>query len=246
VILPVITWQGQNQVDDNGNGFADTLGRREPVNVARPFAFGRPPRDFGSAAAILRLLDQRGMRYDLTTDLALARAHGPVVAGHTGILFPGSERWLTPTVAAIARTFVQGGGRVASFGVDAFRRDVQLQGARLENPTRARPADVFGEATSQLKIPGAPLVVSTDRVGLFGGTDGFVGLFTDFEQETAAPRGAQLLATAGRDPRRPAFVAYALGRGTVVRAGTPQWATSIPTDPEVAAVTERTWALLSR
>jgi hypothetical protein len=245
VVLPAITWQGQNQVDENGNGFADTLGRREAVSAGRPFAGGRPPEGFASVAALLRLLDLRGFRYDLTTDLALARGRGPVVAGHTGVLFPGSERWLTPTVSAIVRTFVQGGGRVASFGADSFRREVQLQGPRLAGPTPARPVSSLGEGTSALRIPAAPLVVSTDKLGLFSGTDGFVGLFTDFEQETSLARGAKLLATAGRDPRKPAFAAYSLGRGTVVRVGAPGWNAAIGSDPEVTAVTERIWALLS-
>ena len=143
------------------------------------------------------------------------------------------------------RSFVQGGGRVASFGFDAFRRDVRLSGLRLTSPTVPRAVNAFGEATATIRIPAAPLVVSTDRVGLFGGTDGFVGLFTDFEQQTSLARGAKLLATAGRDPHRPAFVAYSLGRGTVLRVGTPEWAGAIANDPEVAAVTERIWTLLS-
>src|SRR5204863_8362273 len=141
--------------------------------------------------------------------------------------------------------FVQGGGRGASFGADAFRRDVQLSGARLTAPSPAHAVNAFGEGTSQLRIPAAPLVVSRDLAGLFAGTDGFVGLFTDFEQQTSLARGARLLAAAGRDPHKPAFVAYSLGRGTVVRVGTPAWNSSIDSDPQVARVTERIWALLS-
>ncbi|MFL5884070.1 MAG: N,N-dimethylformamidase beta subunit family domain-containing protein [Thermoleophilaceae bacterium] len=246
VVLPAITWQGQNQVDENGNGFPDTLDGGEPVTVTRPFAFGRTPPGFAQTAALVRFLDSHGYRYDLTTDVALARGHGPVVAGHTGVLFPGSERWLTPTADAIVRAFVQGGGRVASFGTDAFRREVRLTGAKLAGPTPPRPINALGEGTGALRIPPAPLVVSTDRLGLFGGTDGFVGLFTDFEQETSLPRGARLLAGAGRDPKKPAFVAYSLGRGTVIRVGTPAWTSSIDSDAQVARVTQRIWALLSR
>jgi hypothetical protein len=246
VVLPAITWQGQNQVDENGNGFADTLGHGEPVTLARPFAFGQPPPGFAPVAALLRYLDSQRVRYDLTTDLALARGHGPVVAGHTGVLLAGSERWLPPSVAATVRGFVQGGGRVASFGPDSLRRDVRLTATRLVQPSRARPVDALGEGTAALKIPAAPLVVSRDTVGLFAGTNGFVGLFTDFEQETSPPRGARLLAVAGRDPRKPAFVAYSLGRGTVVRVGAPAWSTSIESDAQVARVTQRIWALLSR
>jgi hypothetical protein len=87
--------------------------------------------------------------------------------------------------------------------------------------------------------------VTGDTLGLFSGTDGFVGLFTSLEQEGSLPRGTRVLAAAGRDPHRPAFVAYALGKGTVVRAGTSQWDRSLG-DPQVAAVTQRIWALLSQ
>ena len=121
-----------------------------------------------------------------------------------------------------------------------------LSKALPNRPSRpAHAVNAFGEATGQLRIPAAPLVVSRDRAGLFTGTDGFVGLFTDFEQQTSLARGAKLLAAAGRDPRKPAFVAYSLGRGTVVRAGVPAWSSSIDSDPQVAGVTERIWALLS-
>jgi hypothetical protein len=93
----------------------------------------------------------------------------------------------------------------------------------------------------------APLVVNPgDALGLFAGTDGFIGLFTRFEQSRDRVSGANLEASAGRDPNHPAFVAYKLGRGLVFRTGTPQWSASLSTDPEVARVTTNLWSLLSR
>jgi hypothetical protein len=89
-------------------------------------------------------------------------------------------------------------------------------------------------------------VVNADSLSLFAGTDGFVGLFERFEQSQGRVAGAHLLAAAGRDPRRPAFVAYRLGSGLVVRAGTPQWASALQSDTEVARVTRNLWSLLSR
>jgi hypothetical protein len=55
-----------------------------------------------------------------------------------------------------------------------------------------------------------------------------------------------VLTAAGRHPDHPAFVAYRLGKGLVVRAGTPQWARATGDDSQVAAVTRSTWDLLSR
>ena len=135
---------------------------------------------------------------------------------------------------------------MASFGADAFRRNVRLTPAALVDPSPARDANVFGEQVAPAASAAAPLVVDSDALGLFAGSDGFVGLFTRFEQQQALGGGARVLTAAGRDPRRPAFVAYRLGQGTVVRVGTPQWARAVTTDAEVAATTRAIWDLLSR
>ena len=61
--------------------------------------------------------------------------------------------------------------------------------------------------------------------------------------------GARLEAAAGRDPGEPAFVAYRLGRGVVVRVGTPQWNRELEErrlDLEVPRVTRSIWRLLRR
>ena len=76
----------------------------------------------------------------------------------------------------------------------------------------------------------------------------FVGDFTVFEETSGLAPGARLLVNAGRQAGRPAFVAYGLGGGIVVRTGTPQWASRLPAselDVEVPRVTKRIWAQLS-
>ena len=100
-------------------------------------------------------------------------------------------------------------------------------------------------ASPELGRP-APLVASSDRIGLFGGTNGVVGSFIETEPSRSLPHGARSLAAAGREGRGPALVAYRLGRGMVIRIGTPGWARLLDSSPEVAAVTERAWALISR
>ena len=57
-----------------------------------------------------------------------------------------------------------------------------------------------------------------------------------------------MIATAGRDPSQPAFVAYGLGGGVVVRSGTPQWAGQLnesALSDEVPTVTKRLWRVLA-
>src|SRR4051794_11453900 len=95
VVLPAMAWQGANPVDDDADGFPDTLDGSSSVGIARPLAFGRLPAALGrETSPLMQLLGSEGARYDLTTDLALARGHGPPLAGHSGVLFAGSERWL--------------------------------------------------------------------------------------------------------------------------------------------------------
>ena len=79
--------------------------------------------------------------------------------------------------------------------------------------------------------------------------DGFFGEFEVFERSVSLPPDARLLTAAGREEGEPAFVGYRLGKGVVIRPGTPQWARELEEDQlseEVPAVTERTWSLLSR
>jgi hypothetical protein len=251
VVLPAITWQGRNPVDSNRDGFADSLDAGENVPLARPFARGRPPAAIAAESLpLVRFLDRIRANYDLTTDVDLIRGGGlsaDGLGGYRGIMFAGSERWLTEEVDLALRRFVQGGGKVASFGTDAFRRRVDYAQGVLASPSRPEEINVFGERTSVFPSPAAPMVVTTDRIGLFADTDGFVGSFTGFERSDELISGARLVAGAGRpDDGKPDLVAYRLGKGLVVRAGSDEWAGALTSSSEVAAVTRRIWTLLSR
>jgi hypothetical protein len=248
VVLPSITWQGLNPVDDDADGFPDTLDDARSIPLSRALAGGRLPPGFNSEIApLLRFLAANRLPFDLTTDVALASGHGPGFGGHRGVVFAGSERWFTEALDRRLRAYVDSGGRVASFGTDAFRRTVALTASALSDPSPPQEANVLGEQTGPVASAAAPLVVNPgDTLGLFSGTDGFVGLFTRFEQSRRRVGGAQVVASAGRDPDHPAFVAYKLGNGLVVRTGTPQWSRMLATDTEVASVTKSLWSLLSR
>jgi hypothetical protein len=248
VVLPAITWQGLNPVDDDGDGFPDTLDDSSVVPVARPLASDRLPAGFVTEIEpLLRFLATRHLPYDLTTDLALARGSGPQLDHRKGVVLAGSERWFTEPLDARLRRYVEQGGRVASFGTDSLRRTVALAPTQLSGPSAAQATNALGEQTAPASSAAAPLVVNPgDSLGLFAGTDGFVGLFTRFEQSRRRVSGANVESSAGRDPQHPAFVAYQLGRGLVVRVGTPQWSASLSNDSEVARVTTNLWSLLSR
>jgi hypothetical protein len=248
VVLPAITWQGLNPVDDDADGFPDTLDDASAVPLSRPFASGLLPAGFNAEVKpLLRFLATSHLAYDLTTDVALAGGTGPQLDHRPGVVFAGSERWFTEPLDARLRRYVESGGRVASFGSDWLRRTVALTPTQLSGPSPAQDTNALGEQTAPISSAAAPLVVNPgDALGLFAGTDGFVGLFTHFEQSRRRVSGANLEASAGRDPAHPAFVAYQLGRGLVVRVGTPEWSRSLSSDTEVARVTTNLWSLLSR
>jgi hypothetical protein len=106
--------------------------------------------------------------------------------------------------------------------------------------------NALDEETAPLHLEQAPMVVSQDELGLFAGTDGLVGLFSDFEQSQRLTGGARIASAAGRDRQHPDFVAYRLGNGIVVRVGSPAWTASLAGNPELTDVTRRIWSLLSR
>jgi hypothetical protein len=251
VVLPAMTWQGQNPVESNRDGWPDTLDAGDDVPLVRGFLHGRPPRSvLTDSVATLEFLTRIRANYDLTTDVAVAAGKTPGIAGHNGVLFAGSERWLTPMLNLQLRRFVAGGGTVASFGEDALRRGVDLQHGMLVDPTQRQRTDLFGERATTFTSPDAPLVISQDKLGLFSGSDGFIGSFTRFERSNGLDPKAALLTAGGRaeatGESKPDFVAYTLGKGLVIRVGTDQWPTALSESPEVANATRRMWTLLSR
>jgi hypothetical protein len=249
VVLPAISWQGLNAVDDDFDGFADSFPKARSLRLDRPFERGGlPARLGGEVAPLLRYLDRERLAYDLTTDLSLARGEGPALGNAPGVAFAGSALWLPEPLLRRLRDEVADGLRVASFGADAFRRSVRVRDDRLVDPTALR-VNAFGEQTAPLRTSSAPLTVFEDGLGLFEGLDSFVGDFTEFEQSRRLPTGARPIARAGRDPNQPAFVAYGLGGGIVIRSGTRQWARQLEESAlsvEVPAVTKRIWRLLAQ
>jgi hypothetical protein len=249
VVLPALTWQGLNRVDDDGNGFADRLPFSRSVHVDRPFRGGALPPRFGAEVSpLLRWLDREKLPYDLTTDLALARHEGPALGNAPGVAFAGSELWLPDELLTRLRDYVADGGRLATFGAESFRRAVTLKGTEMSNPTRPRREDALGERTKLVRTSAAPLTVFSDSLRLFEGVSGFVGNFTVFETTTGLPDSARRMTEAGRDPGQPAFVAFGLGGGMVIRTGTPQWARQLNESAlsiELPQVTKRIWKLLS-
>ncbi len=252
VVLPAISWQGVNPFDSDLDGFADTLEDGGSIPAERPYADGRLPAGLvRQSAPLLSFLDRARLAYDLTTDLSLARAEGPALGNAPGIAVGGSAIWLPRRLRdRLLGEVTEEGKAVAVFGGESLRRSVALTGDRLRFPSPPRPDDLFGERVRPERVdPPAPLSVEQDRLRLFASVDSLFGEFSLIARSVSLPDDARLLSAAGRDPGQPAFVGYRLGKGTVIRVGSPQWTRQLDEralDVEVPRITKRIWQLLGR
>jgi hypothetical protein len=252
VVLPVTTWQGLNPVDDDGDGRPDTLSAGLPVRLGRAYVGdGLPAQLAQHEALLLAQLDRKRHRYDLTTDVALARKQGPTLAGHRGVILAGDATWLDAGVARSLRAYVRGGGKLLSVGTQSLRRTVELTPhGRAVHPTLATPRDLFGARLRPIEHPRAPvtLVNAVDHVQLFAGTEGQFSGIRAYEQTVDVRGGSAAVAAAAatQDGRRDVIVASRLGTGLVIRPGLPDFSAALRSDSELARFLERVWKLLGQ
>jgi flagellar hook assembly protein FlgD len=266
VVVPAITWLGTDKVDDSPfDGLPNTLSDGGTVRWPRAFAGtdGLPSGFADQVAPLLVFLDRHRIRYDLTSDLDLDLTRNPRASDRKGVLFAGSERWITRTLSRRLRNYVTDGGRLALFGADTMRRGVRLRvresddSGTLLRATQPTSSDPFGARLGKLRTTSAPATLSQmDDNTDYGLMEGALDLTGFTQLEESAPvtgKGAKLLtgvgqpltpeeeaaATAsGKDPRelRPALTAVQLGKGTVIRVGLPEWSQRLD-DPSVSQVT---------
>ena len=245
LVVPAASWQAANPYDGDGDGLPDTLDRGGPAALDRPFAGSGLPAGFSrQESPLLAFLDQEGLRYDITTDVALASGRPPNLQDHRGAALAGVPRWLPGDLGSRLSTWVNGGGRVLALGTDALRRTAQLTGNQLSRPSGPASVDALGDRQAPLASVGQLLVFTGDRLGLFTGTDGLLTGFGSGERSEGL--GSRVQSAAGPQEGQPVVVAYSLGQGLVIRAGLPDWSTRLGNDDNVNAVTRRAWALLSR
>ncbi len=250
VVLPALTWQGQNPVDDDGDGIPNTLDTGGPIRLARPLANGLPP-GFGDEAAFLAYLDRAHLPYDLTTDVALANGSAPVLGGHKAVVLAGTERWLPGSLSAVLRAYVLNGGNVLSLGIDSLRRTVTLSSDHALAPTAPAATDIFGARIGAVVPRGGSLIlVLHDALGIFTTTSqAFPGYnsfqpFAPPDQSASAPSSA-----AGTSSSTVSIVGFKVGRGTVVEIGLPGFGASLaPAVHNVDAqeLVRQLWSVLGR
>jgi hypothetical protein len=252
VVLPTLTWQGENPVDDNDDGIPDTLENGGAVNLLRPLANGLPA-GFGDEAAFLAYLDRSHLAYDLTTDFALIAGSGPPMTRSRAVVLAGSERWVPTSFGASLRSFVQRGGRVLSLGIDSLHRGVTVRvtgaSATALHPTGPTANDVFGARPGALQTHNRDFIlVIKDRLGIFSTTSAAFPGFSAFQpfESVAAPAGP-IASAAGTSNTTAAIIGFPRGRGIVIEIGLPGFGTSlVHGDTDTQELTRRLWTVLSR
>lgn len=111
VVLPALTWQGLNPVDDvgsspyDGDGLPNTLTAGVPVGLTNRVLANGLPAGLGDIEGLLAFLAKEKMPYDLTTDLGLAEGVGPELNSYRGVVLAGDEMWLpSPSPPSCAST----------------------------------------------------------------------------------------------------------------------------------------------
>jgi hypothetical protein len=250
VVLPALTWQGRNPVDDDGDGMPNTLdgaGRDATAGLQRPYAHGMPATVATQEGALLRFLDDNLLRYDLTTDAALALGEGPALDDYAGVVLAGDSRWITPQLRRDLRRRVQEGGRVWSLGTDALRRTVRLRDGLMTQPSAAAPTDALGARPAQPletapEDDSATLTTYLDDGALFAGTSGQFPGWTSWETLASVIPAAELTAAAGPVAETPVIASWSLGDGVAIHSGLPELASrAVEGDADAGSLVRALW-----
>ncbi|HUA71295.1 MAG TPA: FlgD immunoglobulin-like domain containing protein [Solirubrobacteraceae bacterium] len=246
VVLPALTWQGLNPVDDSGNGVPNTLANGGPINLDRPLVDG-PPAGIADEAGLLAYLDASHRAYELTTDLGLISGVGPRLRGRAAVVLAGSERWLPPAEMAALRAYVGAGGNLLSLGIDSLRRGVTVVGNRALDPTPPSATDALGARLGGLASKtAAPVAVTTDTLGLFTGVVAPLAGFRTYQPVLSVAAPGRVESSAAPSGASPAIVGYGLGDGVVVDLGVPGFGSALPNDAAAQQLLDQIWNVLSK
>jgi hypothetical protein len=247
VVLPALTWQGQNPVDDPPqDGLPNTLDNGGPVALQRVFANGLPA-DWGDISALLTYLDRNHLGYDLTTDIGLIDGRGPTLSGHKGVVLAGTERWLPNSLMDGLKTYVANGGHLLSLGIGSLQRRVTIRSSQAVDPTAPSSADVFGARPGPVVNNNHDLItVIRDGLGIFNNTSGAYSGYRAF-QPISPPETAKTLSEAGTATTpQPAIAGFGVGKGFVVDMALVGFAQSLQHNVDGQDLIRRLWTVLAR
>jgi hypothetical protein len=246
VVLPALTWQGYNPVDDDYDGIPNTLAGGQPIRIARPLVNGLPA-GFADEAALLAHLRAAGLPFDLTTDIGLLDGNGPQLSGHRGVVLAGDERWLPESFGSTLSTFVERGGHILSLGIDSLRRPVTVSGDQAMDPGPPQAADFLLAHPGRLvSAQGTLILVDKDGLNIFRGTSGALRGYRSYQPITSVTPPALIVTAAGASNAEPSIVGYRLGHGEVVDIGLPGFGSSLRHNIDASELLASVWRLLGR
>jgi hypothetical protein len=246
IVLPALTWQGENPVDDDFDGIPNTLDDGGPIKLGRVFARGLPS-GWYDEASFLTYLDRNHLPYDVTTDLALIQGANPPVHGHTAVVLAGTERWAPASFGTALRGYVQGGGQILSLGIDSLLRRVSVRGGSASNPTSHVAFDPLGARPGPLVSHGAGLItVIADGLHVFSDTSGAFEGFHSFQPIRSVATPGHVLSSAGTTSSDLAVVGYRLGRGKVIDVGLVGFGSSLAHNVDAKQLVLTLWKMLRR
>jgi hypothetical protein len=246
VVLPALTWQGLNPVDDTGDGLPNTLAKDGPINLDRPLVYP-PAAGIADEAGLLAYLDASHRSYELTTDLGLSSGVGPRLASHSVVVLAGSERWLPSSEMAALRSYARAGGHVLSLGVDSLRRGVTVAGKRALDPTPPAATDAFGARVGGLAAKTAAAVtVTRDGLGLFTGVSAPLAGFRAYQPVLSVAAPGHVESSAAPSGGSPAIVGYGFGSGIVVDLGVPGFGAALSSEAAAQQLIDQIWTVVSK
>lgn len=259
VIAPTITWQGRNEVDDDGDGVPNLLDSGagaqllESAGHQRPFARGGLPAGLlTDEAQVFRWLDDNDHSYDVATDTELDN-DPRLLRGYRGVILAGDARWQTEDERSRIKRFVQDGGTLLSIGTQSLRRTVKYSGkdGALTDPSQAEQEDLFGALIGPPQSQPTGLeIFGDDQVQLFRNSGGAIDSVTGWEQTFKVGPDAERVAAAvtadTSPPGKTVTIAVKYKDGLVIRPGFDTFSQRLRSDPSVGQLMDGAWALLSR
>ncbi len=240
VVLPALTWQGANATDDDSDGLIDTLADGSQIDLERPLVAGLPA-GLNDEAALLRFLDSEGLRYDLTTDVALAEGVGPSLRDRSGVLLDGTFTWLPTQLEATLRRFVAAGGGAFADGIHSLQSAAEISDGTdgpIAGPAQTLSVDPFGVRHGDVSPAyGEPILELTDALGIFS-----TAAALEFPRyQVLTPPSRRVASAAGVADSAVSIIGFHLGSGTVVEAGLPDFGSSLAGDVDSGELLSRVW-----
>ena len=253
VVLPVMTWQGRNRLDDDGDGEPDLLDRGRAVEPP-PGARRRRAARRASQGRRRRCWPGWTTRAAATTSRPTSRSPAGTARAWRGTpacCWPATSAGCPPACSARCARFVTAGGTLAAAGTDDLRRQVRLTADdRLADPTPPAPASALGLRPGPLlRADTLTLTNLRDDLRLFAGSSGELRGFRVAEPLRGVQDGRVLSSAVTGDDETVVVAAVRSGRGLTIHLGLPELPGRLggPTaDPDAQALMGRTWALLSR